>query len=224
MSRKKKEEQPERQLNIKTIDEIRQDIGKRKPKAKFFDYKNDTLAARKADIIQLIDSEAKEFNNEAIELKKEFLLALTYGNDIKTTAQTMGIGRHRIYKLQENDPAFADCVGRIKKEFEYEKVKDIENELLESKDILNHCYEVLWENGLFKEAMIAIKEANRIKERFVDRYDERNIREEELRLRQEELEMLQSEEQDGDEPRSVPFYIPGGYKDLPNNLSDQEND
>lgn len=213
--RKKKEEQNEKQIKIKSISEIKEEISKRKPKAKFFDYKNDTLATRKDDIINLIDSEAKKFNDEAVGLKKEFLLALTYGNDIKATAQTMGIGRHRIYKLQETDPAFADCVDKIRDELEYEKVKDIENELLETKDVLSYSYEVLWENGLFKEAQLAIKEANRIKERFIERYDERKARKEDLKMREKELEISKG---DSEEAKIININLGGEIRKIPNGI------
>lgn len=214
----KKRKDDEKQVNFKTIDEIKEELAKKKPKAKFFDYKNDTLATRRADTIELIEKEVENFSKDSIDLKKEFLLALTYGNDIKATAQTMGVARHRIYKLQETDPAFAESINKIKKEFEYEKVKDIENELLETKDILAASYEVLWNNGFLKEAILAINSAVRIQQRHIDRYDERKAREEDLLLfREDDIKAPNELNVNVITQSSTP-------RKLPNNLTENDGD
>lgn len=170
---RKKKEQDEKPLSIKTIQEIRDEKAAKKTKEKFVDYNSDTLATRRDDIIQLIDDNAKDFEKDHLELKKEFLKALCYGNSIKTTAQILGVGRQRIYELKKKDPAFAACVDGIVKDLEFAKVTDIENELLEVKDVFSVVFADLYNNGLFLEAASYQKEANRINERFIDRYYQR---------------------------------------------------
>jgi hypothetical protein len=221
---RKKKEQDDKPLNIRTIQQIRDEKAIKKTKEKFIDYNSDTLAARRDDIIKLIDDNAKNFEKDSIELKKEFLKALCYGNPIRTTAQVLGIGRQRIYDLKKKDPAFAACVDDIVKDLEFAKVTDIENELLEIKDVFLAVFADLYNNGLFLEAVSYQKEANRISERFIDRYYQRKAREEDLQLRIEEMQAIEAEERGQEEPQKAIFDLPNGYKALPNNLSDPEND
>lgn len=221
---RKKKEQDEKPLNIKTIQQIRDEKATKKTKEKFIDYNSDTLAARRDDIIKLIDDNAKNFEKDNIALKKEFLKALCYGNPIRTTAQVLGISRQRIYEFKKKDPAFAACVNEIVNDLEFAKVTDIENELLEIKDVFSVAFADLYNNGLFLEAATYQKEANRISERFIDRYYQRKAREEDLQLRMQEIEAMQEEERGQEEPKNAIFNLPDGYKALPNNLSDQEND
>lgn len=177
---RKKKEQDEKPLNIKTIQQIRDENADKKSKEKFVDYKSDTLAARRDDIVKLIDENAQKFEKDNIELKKEFLKALCYGNSIKATAHILGVSRQRIYELKKKDPVFASCVDDITKDLEFAKVTDIENELLEIKDVFSAAFINLYNNGLFVEAAIYQKDANRISERFIDRYYQREAKKDEL--------------------------------------------
>lgn len=183
---RKKKEQEEKPLNFRTIQQIREEKTNKKIKEKFVDYNSDTLAARREDIIKLVDDNAQNFEKDNIELKKEFLKALCYGNPIRTTAQMLGVSRQRIYELKKKDPAFAACVDEIVNDLEFAKVTDIENELLEVKDVFSSAFIDLYNNGLFFEAATYQKEAIRIAERFLDRYNQRQAREQELKMREKE--------------------------------------
>lgn len=214
MSRKKKE-QDERPLNIKTIQQIRDEKANKKQKDRFIDYKSDTLAARRDDIVKLVDENAQKFEKDNIELKKEFLKALCYGNSIKTTAQMLGVGRQRIYELKKKDPVFASCVDDVVKDLEFAKVVDIESELLEIKDVFNAAFVDLYNNGLFVEAAIYQKEANRISERLIDRHVQKQAREDDLKMREKELEISKG---DSEEAKIININLGGEIRKIPNGI------
>jgi len=212
---RKKKEQDERPLNIKTIQQIRDEKANKKQKDRFIDYKSDTLAARRDDIVKLVDENAQKFEKDNIELKKEFLKALCYGNSIKTTAQMLGVGRQRIYELKKKDPVFASCVDDVVKDLEFAKVVDIESELLEIKDVFNAAFVDLYNNGLFVEAAIYQKEANRISERLIDRHVQKQAREDDLKMREKELEISKG---DSEEAKIININLGGEIRKIPNGI------
>jgi hypothetical protein len=214
---RKKKGQEEKPLNFRTIQQIRDEKANKKVKEKFVDYNSDTLAARRDDIIKLVDDNAQNFEKDNIELKKEFLKALCYGNPIRTTAQMLGVSRQRIYELKKKDPVFAACVDEILSDLEFAKVTDIENELLEIKDVFSNAFIDLYNNGLFFEAATYQKEANRLAERCLDRYDQRKARAEDLLFREDDIKAPKELNVNVITQSSTP-------RKLPNNLTENDGD
>jgi hypothetical protein len=168
------------------------------------------LAGRNNDLLDLINSQSEKFNQGNLELKKEFLIALCYGNSISATCQILGIVRQRIYSIKKNDIAFSNFMDELLQDLDFAKVKDIENDLLSSANEVDLAADELFNNGFYFEALAYKKECHRVKDRYISRQDQ-------IQFRRENAQSIANKEQTTD-ATNINISIGGDKEKLPNGI------
>lgn len=174
-------------------------------------YKNNELGQK---IDEIIDEFAKDFQQHNKQSKVLFLTYIGYGNTITASAEKAKIVRQTHNRWLKEDVKYKEAYEAVKFDINEKEAEEARSRLAQSASMCYNLFEIIVKSGDTIGALGYLHHANFIDNRIIDRHLE-------AQRYKEELEMMQAEEQGSDEPNNVPFHFPDGYKDLPNNLSDQ---